>query len=110
MVQLPALRNRHCGRGRNRVAVDGGAAWQPVAGISALPGKGGLRCEVSQAPRARCLGHSAYEAEPAVFVGALHREYRETSPPSGSLQGICIAAVTRGIVGGSAQDQISDCI
>ena len=36
MVKFPALRERSEGDSRNRVAVDGGAAWQPVAGGGAL--------------------------------------------------------------------------
>ena len=56
VVQLPALRDRSGRKSRDRVAVERDAAGQPVAGISALPGKGRLRSEASQVPKSEAPG------------------------------------------------------
>jgi hypothetical protein len=56
LCEIRATRQRGSWRGRDRIAVEGDAAGQPVAGISALPGKGRLRFEVSQVPKSEAPG------------------------------------------------------
>ena len=74
VVQLLALRGRSRRKSRDRIAVERDAAGQPVAGISALPGKGRLRSEVSQVPKSEAPGAPIVVCEPAEERGALHRK------------------------------------
>jgi hypothetical protein len=66
VVQLPALRNRRCGRSGDRVAVDGSATWQPVAGRGTLEERRTLVLPHPSSKRRRLDGAPSIKGEPGV--------------------------------------------
>jgi hypothetical protein len=56
MVEFSPLRDGLPRRCPDRIAMDGDAAWQPVAGMSAVPGEGQLRSAVSRVPKCEAPG------------------------------------------------------